>query len=50
MVRVRPGQIIRVQWLTFSLEHGSRAGVCEYDSVAVYDNTTVAGTGGLIGR
>ncbi|XP_037091349.1 CUB domain-containing protein 2-like [Pollicipes pollicipes] len=46
-----PGEIVRLTWLSFSLEAATRTGSC-YDSVSVYDNSTAAaGTnGGLIGR
>ena len=40
------GSIVRVNWLTFTLEEGDAD--CPYDHVSVYDNST--STGGLIGR
>ena len=41
------GTIVRLNWLSFTLEEGGEGG-CHYDHVSVYDNST--STGGLIGR
>lgn len=48
IIRGVPGQVIRLSWVTFSLEQNSR---CAYDSVEIYDNSTlVSNNGSLIGR
>ena len=47
IIRARPGHVVRLQWLTFALELHPN---CRFDSVKVYDNTTVPNTGGLVGR
>jgi cubilin len=36
--------------MNFNLEGASHGGNCSYDYMAVYDNSTIPGTGGLVGR
>ena len=48
VIRAGPGRVVRLQWLAFALEPAPPS--CNYDSVSVYDNSTVPNTGGLIGR
>ena len=48
VVRAGTGRVVRLQWLSFALEPAPPS--CNYDSVSVYDNSTVPNTGGLIGR
>lgn len=47
IVRAGPGKVVRLQWLSFALEPQPPS--CRYDSVSVYDNSTVPNTGGLVG-
>ena len=37
-----PGHIIKLTWMTFNLEESH---TCSYDYLAVFDNTTIPGTG-----
>jgi cubilin len=48
IVRAGPGKVVRLQWLSFALEPAPPA--CHFDSVSVYDNSTIPNTGGLVGR
>ena len=46
IISARPGYAVRLSWLSFSLEASRN---CQYDSVSVWDNSTIPGTGGLMG-
>ena len=46
MVVGGPGQTVRLTWLSFHLEPSPG---CSYDSVAVWDNSTVPGAGSVLG-
>ena len=48
IVRAGPGKVVRLQWMSFALEPAPPA--CRFDSVSVYDNSTIPNTGGLVGR
>lgn len=48
IVRAGQGKVVRLQWMSFALEPAPPS--CRFDSVSVYDNSTVPNTGGLVGR
>ncbi|KZS21868.1 Tolloid 2-like protein, partial [Daphnia magna] len=48
IVRAGPGKVVRLQWMSFALEPAPPS--CYFDSVSVYDNSTIPNTGGLVGR
>ena len=50
IIRGVPGQVIRLNWVSFSLERNLR---CRFDAVEIYDNSTLLTNtlnGTLIGR
>ena len=47
IISAQPGFVVRLSWLSFSLEGSSR---CQYDSVSVWDNSSIPQAGGLMGR
>ena len=47
-MRAGQGKVVRLQWLSFALEPAPPS--CRFDSVSVFDNSTVPNTGGLVGR
>ena len=47
IIQAPAGSVIRLTWLTFALESHDN---CRYDYVEVYDNNTIPGAGGRIGR
>lgn len=49
IISADPGSIVRLTWLSFTLEEGS-GGLCHFDHVTVYDNNTTPGASGLIGQ
>ena len=47
IISAQPGFTVRLSWLSFSIE-ASRG--CQYDSVSVWDNSSLPQAGGLMGR
>ena len=47
VIDVPTNYVIQLTWHSFVLEEEYE---CEYDYVTMYDNATVAGTGGIMGK
>ncbi|KAL3290304.1 hypothetical protein HHI36_023648 [Cryptolaemus montrouzieri] len=47
VIRAPLGNIIQLTWITFQIE---KRFTCDYDYVTIYDNNTIPGRGGFVGK
>nr|CAD7261777.1 unnamed protein product [Timema shepardi] len=50
VISTSPGNVIQLTFTTFNLEGSSFSTDCPFDSVTVYDNSSLPNTGGLMGK
>ncbi|CAG2059558.1 unnamed protein product [Timema podura] len=50
VISTNPGKVIQLTFTTFNLEDGSYSTDCPFDSVTVYDNSSIPNTGGIMGK
>jgi len=48
IIRGEPGQVVRLNWASFSLE--GRGSSCYFDYIQIWDNTTLFNNGTSMGR
>nr|CAD7455080.1 unnamed protein product [Timema tahoe] len=50
VISTSPGKVIQLTFTTFNLEDGSYSIDCPFDSVTIYDNSSIPNTGGIMGK